>query len=117
MTTVRASSGGTEYRFPRKDTRACAVTGRGTATTVENAAAGTGRNLSVSARAATVQRVPVSSITRTLVSVFSAQNTLSRAWACAAVTSSGRVRHQRCATVWFAFSTTPLRFPRRGGQG
>jgi hypothetical protein len=38
------------------------------------------------------------------------------AWACSTDTSSARVRHQRWAAVWLAFSTTPLRFPRRGGQ-
>ena len=50
-------------------------------------------------------------------SVARAQNSSSIRWACAVVTSSGSERHQRCATVWFAFSTTPLRLPRRGGHG
>ncbi len=44
-----------------------------------------------------------------------------RAWACSTVigrpsTVSGMDRQIRCAAVWLAFSTTPLRFPRRGGQ-
>ena len=32
------------------------------------------------------------------------------------LTVSGRVRHQRCAAAWLAFSTTPLRLPCRGGH-
>jgi hypothetical protein len=36
--------------------------------------------------------------------------------ACSRVTSSPRVRHQRCAAVWLFFSTTPFRFPLLGRQ-
>ena len=46
----------------------------------------------------------------------SAHHRSSEACAASTVTSSARVRHQRWAAVWLAFSTTPLRFPRRGGQ-
>ncbi|UOX99985.1 hypothetical protein [Blastococcus sp. PRF04-17] len=45
-----------------------------------------------------------------------AQNSSNDACACSGVTSSAKVRHQRWAAVWLAFSTTPLRLPRRGGQ-
>lgn len=38
-------------------------------------------------------------------------------WAVAQAVSSGKVRHQRCAAEWLAFSTTPLRLPCRGDLG
>jgi hypothetical protein len=37
-------------------------------------------------------------------------------WAWPTLSASGTVRHQRWAAEWLAFSTTPLRLPRRGGQ-
>lgn len=37
-------------------------------------------------------------------------------WACTTLIPSGTLRLQRCGAEWLAFSTTPLRFPRRGGQ-
>ena len=40
----------------------------------------------------------------------------SRACARAGEASSGSVRHHRCAAEWLAFSTTPLRQPRRDGH-
>ena len=52
-----------------------------------------------------------SAVVRSRVSPRRRQNSSQTAWACSTVTSSGRVRHQRCAAVWLDFSTTPLRLP------
>lgn len=100
--------------LPRKDTSACADTVRVTATAAGYGALGTSARASVAASSATVTRAP--SWWRVRVSPTRAQNRSRSAWACAGVHSSARVRHQRCAAVWLAFSTTPLRCPRRGGQ-
>src|SRR5450756_1474517 len=45
-----------------------------------------------------------------------AQNASRWAWAWVGLSASGNVRHQRCASEWLPFSTTPLRLPCRPGQ-
>ena len=114
VTVAPCSSGGTEYRFPRKATSACADTVLGTVSIAGNGS-GIGASGSASARDWTVARPSV--VARSLMSPRVAHHVSSRVWACSTVTSSGRVRQNRCAATWFAFSTTPLRFPRRGGHG
>ena len=82
--------------------------------TAGNGTAGSGASGSPAISAPTVVRSP--SRTRRRASPVRRHQASSRAWACAGVTSSGSVRHHRCAAEWFAFSTTPLRQPRRDGQ-
>ena len=110
-----ASSGGTEYRLPRKDTRAWADTARSTVRVAGNGVAGAGRSGSAAAIVAT-EDFP-SAVARTRVSPRAAHHRSSSLCASSTVTSSGKVRQNRWAATWLAFSTTPLRFPRRGGHG
>ena len=99
--------------MPRKATSACALAARATASTAGNGA-GTGANGSAAATVATVA-LPLL-VGRMRVSPRSVHHRSKLAWACSGVMSSARARHQRCAAVWLAFSTTPLRLPRRAGQ-
>jgi len=98
----------------RKETSACAETTRCTAKVAGNGA-GSGANGSAAATVATVQRP--SAVARIRVSPRVVHHFSSRAWASSTVTWSGSVRQNRCAATWLAFSTTPLRLPRRAGQG
>ena len=86
---------------------------RSTARTAGNGA-GTAASGSVAATVATVARP--SAVGRMRVSPRSRHHRSKLAWACSGAVSSARVRHQRWAAVWLAFSTTPLRLPRRAGQ-
>jgi hypothetical protein len=77
--------------------------------------AGIGASGSALATVATVARP--SAVARIRTSPRVAHHVSSSACASSTVTSSGTVRQNRCAATWLAFSTTPLRFPRRGGHG
>src|SRR4029077_3892641 len=110
-----ANSGATLYRLPRNDTSAWAETVRGTDRVAGNGAGGAGRRGSAPARVATLALPSAAARIRT--SPRRAHQVSSSCWACSAVTSSARVRQNRCAATWLAFSTTPLRLPRRGGHG
>lgn len=75
---------------------------------------GIGARGSVAAIVATLERP--SAVGRSRVSPRSEHHRSSDACAASTETSSGSVRHQRCAATWLAFSTTPLRLPRLAGQ-
>jgi hypothetical protein len=106
--------GGTEYWLPRKQISACADTVRVTASTAGYGAVGAASSRSAAASSATVSVRP--SRRRVRASPTRAQNRSRSACAPVIVCSSARVRHQRWAAPWLAFSTTPLRCPRRDGQ-
>lgn len=100
-----------QYRFPRQSINACLVAVRSSVTTTGNTVGGSGRSRSAASIAFAVV-LPVS-VWRGRSSCPLA-NASKLACACSRVSSSGTVRHQRCAAVWLFFSTTPFRFPLRG---
>jgi hypothetical protein len=99
------------FFIPVQATRPWTVTVRIAVISAGNGTPGTGRSGPAAASSPTVARCPPR--IRCRPSIGTARSSRPR-WAAVIVASSGRVRHQRCAAEWLAFSTTPLRLPRRG---